>query len=242
MGRILAPREQCAVSSVGTPIYFAPELCKGTAYDDRVDVWALGCVIYETATLSPPFEATTYHALTDLILHTNPTSIPATYSVELQFLVTQMLQKDPKRRPKILSIQTFPAMTIRVELEHARQLFSEDRFSEQQDDIAVTHNVTRQDLPQGGAGKDVEGEADRSVLPGHNSDVCTPPRAGRELASLTAFEPARRNLCLESLVHEHSEPNATTSTRPKLPIPRRFPWSPGKLGPPLRVPRPKELS
>ena len=31
---------------VGTPLYLAPELVKQTAYDFKVDIWALGCVLY----------------------------------------------------------------------------------------------------------------------------------------------------------------------------------------------------
>ena len=34
------------MSRVGTPMYFAPELVKREAYDFRVDVWSLGCLMY----------------------------------------------------------------------------------------------------------------------------------------------------------------------------------------------------
>ncbi|CAE8733757.1 unnamed protein product [Polarella glacialis] len=40
---------------IGTPHYFAPELCRGEQYDERADAWALGCVLYEMLCLHRPF-------------------------------------------------------------------------------------------------------------------------------------------------------------------------------------------
>mmetsp|Transcript_30221 Transcript_30221/g.85224 ORF Transcript_30221/g.85224 Transcript_30221/m.85224 type:complete len:520 (+) Transcript_30221:69-1628(+) len=40
---------------IGTPFYFAPEICRGEKYDDRADAWSLGCVIYEMICLHRPF-------------------------------------------------------------------------------------------------------------------------------------------------------------------------------------------
>lgn len=33
-------------SRVGTPLYLAPELIKNKPYNNKIDMWALGCVIY----------------------------------------------------------------------------------------------------------------------------------------------------------------------------------------------------
>lgn len=42
---------------VGTPYYLSPELCEEKPYNNKSDIWSLGCVLYEMCTLSHPFEA-----------------------------------------------------------------------------------------------------------------------------------------------------------------------------------------
>ena len=42
--------------SLGTPIYMAPEIVSGNAYDKSVDIWALGVMAYIILTNSPPFK------------------------------------------------------------------------------------------------------------------------------------------------------------------------------------------
>lgn len=44
-------------TQTGTPYYASPEVWKDEPYDNKSDVWSLGCVIYEMAALRPPFMA-----------------------------------------------------------------------------------------------------------------------------------------------------------------------------------------
>ena len=44
-------------TQTGTPYYASPEVWKDKPYDNRSDIWSLGCVLYEMATLLPPFRA-----------------------------------------------------------------------------------------------------------------------------------------------------------------------------------------
>ena len=37
-------------SNVGTERYKAPEIAPGASYDSKVDVWSLGCTLYEMLT------------------------------------------------------------------------------------------------------------------------------------------------------------------------------------------------
>ena len=42
---------------VGTPCYISPEVCNNKPYNQKSDIWALGCMLYELMTLRRAFEA-----------------------------------------------------------------------------------------------------------------------------------------------------------------------------------------
>ena len=56
-------QSECAKTTVGTPLYFSPEICEGRDYNDKSDVWALGCLLFELMALVPPFMAANQIAL-----------------------------------------------------------------------------------------------------------------------------------------------------------------------------------
>jgi serine/threonine protein kinase len=41
--------------SLGSPLYMAPELVREEEYDERVDVWALGCIAFILLSGKPPY-------------------------------------------------------------------------------------------------------------------------------------------------------------------------------------------
>jgi serine/threonine protein kinase len=40
----------------GTVDYVPPEIVEGSSYDERVDIWAIGVLLYELASGTAPFE------------------------------------------------------------------------------------------------------------------------------------------------------------------------------------------
>jgi serine/threonine protein kinase len=61
---------------MGTPYYMAPEQARGdSGLDQRVDLWAVGVIMYEALTGRRPFVATNYNALLVKILTSRPRAV-----------------------------------------------------------------------------------------------------------------------------------------------------------------------
>lgn len=61
---------------VGTPCYMAPEVIKGLTYNEKVDIWAAGVILYEICTFYPPFTGKNEKDMKDMILRGKPKPIP----------------------------------------------------------------------------------------------------------------------------------------------------------------------
>lgn len=57
---------------LGTPYYMAPEQFLGAALDYRIDIYALGAVLYELLTGTPAFHANSIETLREKIIQTEP--------------------------------------------------------------------------------------------------------------------------------------------------------------------------
>ena len=88
----------------GTTEYFAPELVRHEPYGFEVDWWALGVLAYELLFGTTPFHAQNRARLFKNILENNP-GFPQSTPPEVQSMVTQLLSKDPRKRPKLAELQ-----------------------------------------------------------------------------------------------------------------------------------------
>ncbi|XP_019723785.1 serine/threonine-protein kinase Nek8 isoform X1 [Hippocampus comes] len=107
ISKILVSKSK-AYTVVGTPCYISPELCEGKPYNQKSDIWALGCVLYELASLKRAFEAANLPALVLKIMSGTFAPISDRYSPELRQLVLNMLNLDPSKRPQLNEIMALP--------------------------------------------------------------------------------------------------------------------------------------
>ena len=85
----------------GTPLYASPEICDGTPYDAKTDVWSLGVVLYELCALQPPFTANNLVALAKTIKAGAFEPLGDHYSSLLKEVVSMCLRVDGRARPTV---------------------------------------------------------------------------------------------------------------------------------------------
>ena len=85
---------------IGSHFYMAPEVFLGGGYDERVDLWALGVIIYKLITGSTPFESE-YHSETVNNIMKGETQyddkIWSKYSFFAKDFVSRLLKKKDER-------------------------------------------------------------------------------------------------------------------------------------------------
>ena len=104
IAKILNNTNSFATTFIGTPYYLSPELCKDLPYNDKSDVWALGCVLYEMCNLRHPFEGKKQIEIYRKIINENFPPVDSNYSSELRGMIDFILQKSEKLRPKMKDI------------------------------------------------------------------------------------------------------------------------------------------
>ncbi len=84
----------------GTPEYMSPEQARGEHVDHRVDVYAMGCILFQLVTGRVPFEAENFMGVLSLHLTEAPPQIPAEVfdrigaPRELAGVIAKALEKD----------------------------------------------------------------------------------------------------------------------------------------------------
>ena len=97
-------------TQTGTPYYASPEVWQDKPYDQKSDMWSLGCVLYELTTLKPPFRADDMKNLYRRILKGIYPPIPACYSTDLDKVISSLLQVSPYLRPTCKNLMDTPML------------------------------------------------------------------------------------------------------------------------------------
>ena len=115
IARVLTETGAMAKTSCGTPYYMSPEICDGKSYNDRSDVWSMGCLLYEMATLKCPFDARDMKGLIVKILRGAYAPLPRTFSTDLSVLVAKCLDRRPANRPSVNELLAMGVVRRRIE-------------------------------------------------------------------------------------------------------------------------------
>ncbi|XP_054617950.1 serine/threonine-protein kinase Nek2 [Dunckerocampus dactyliophorus] len=121
LARILNHDTSFAKTFVGTPYYMSPEQMNQMSYNEKSDIWSLGCLLYELCALSPPFTACNQKELAVKIREGKFSRIPFRYSEELNTLLKRMLNLKDYLRPSVESILQSSLLTEAVSKEQSKQ-------------------------------------------------------------------------------------------------------------------------
>ena len=123
LARVMNNESQFAFTHVGTPYYMSPEQINDQKYNEKSDIWSLGCIVYELCAHAPPFKAQNPMALAMKIKEGKFERIPPRYSEELHRVISWMLCLDQSRRACVDDLINLPLVSVRLR---------EKRFEEKQ--------------------------------------------------------------------------------------------------------------
>ena len=145
-----------AKTFVGTIQYCAPELLKNAAYGPAGDVWGLGTILVELATLGyyyfffrysdnlgKPFgESDAFLAICNRISKGTFRPLPDSFSTEFKTTIQKILQVDPKNRPTTEELLSYPLFL--QSNEDVEEYYEEDfDESSSRSDISDRHDISQ---------------------------------------------------------------------------------------------------
>ncbi|KAL1488545.1 hypothetical protein ABEB36_015009 [Hypothenemus hampei] len=99
---------------IGTCNYAAPEICDGKPYNNKTDIWALGCILYELCALEKMFQGTVTNVVLSIAKGKIKSINTRKYGKQMQELLNLLLKTDPAQRPDTKSIMAlgdvFPSL------------------------------------------------------------------------------------------------------------------------------------
>ncbi len=80
----------------------SPEQARGRSVDQRTDIWAFGCVLYEMLTGRRPFDGTDVTEILAAVMRDTPAfdALPPDVPPPVRRLLRRCLEKDPVQTPR----------------------------------------------------------------------------------------------------------------------------------------------
>jgi len=117
-------------TQTGTPYYASPEVWNDDPYDNKSDIWSLGCVTYEMLTLHPPFRAESMEGLYQKVIKGKYGKINSKYSSDISEIISFLLKVNPIDRPNCSQILKHQLVVKRIDFFKAQEGFKEEDFDE----------------------------------------------------------------------------------------------------------------
>ena len=95
----------------GTAGYIAPEVLNKRQYDNKSDIWSLGCILYELCTFKPPVDASSLDSLLESV---SMPSVLEEYSQEVQDIINVTLRTNPDERCSVREIMELDQIKRRI--------------------------------------------------------------------------------------------------------------------------------
>jgi NIMA (never in mitosis gene a)-related kinase len=147
IARVLDCSSELAQTVIGTPYYMSPEIFQNQAYNQKSDIWALGCCVYEMSTLKHAFTAKNIHALMIRVVKGELPEMPSHYSADVRDLIKWMLSKQADDRPCAPELLRVPFVRqhIKMFLERANKRKQKRQLSSNSTSSLTTDNCTTGD-------------------------------------------------------------------------------------------------
>ena len=94
--RMCCSKNEKVFTICGTPFYIAPEILENKGYNNSVDWWSLGCLMYEMLVGKPLFNFNNINI--NINEYKKPLQLSTGFSDEAKDLITKLLDLDPKKR------------------------------------------------------------------------------------------------------------------------------------------------
>ncbi|KCV71965.1 NEK protein kinase [Fonticula alba] len=151
LSRTLESSATLAQTFLGTPYYMSPEQVDHSGYNQKSDIWSLGCLLFEMCSLVPPFDAADQKQLNAKILTAQCPALPAAaqYSADLHNLVRWMLQRNQDQRPTTDQILRFRPVRLvyrerRIQKHYVKLKEIETALVTREQDLLAFQEIMRQ--------------------------------------------------------------------------------------------------
>ena len=116
-----------AQTFAGTSCYMAPEIIRGVKYTNKIDIWSIGCILYELCSLKRCFDANNFLNLAKKIVSGNHGKIDLNYYNEnIQNIIDLLLKINEKERPNIDEANNL--ITKKISLNEFKKFTIPDNF------------------------------------------------------------------------------------------------------------------